>query len=597
VAFLSVTVALCTVVSKAPVAAYEMSIYDAYPWHFWLATCINLSCGILIILRQALNSKEGSNWWLVGIMVVIMANCIVLLLPFLRGYFLYGRDDPLSHLLMVQDIVSTGKVTDNLYPASHILAAGLSLVCGVDSAVIVNCQPTVFSVVYVVGVCALAVAVGKNRGQVLLISALGTVLLFSNYGTNFRPTHFAFAIVPLILLLFYLRMTSMSNSALFVILLLLVPILHIFASVMVATVFLLYELSFALRNRLSRRGSIRGGIESASLASRRSSSITPALLVLVAAFAWYWDSFEFAANARSLRDFILYDIGARPADTITATASQANTTVTDFLYMFFRGYGHELAYAVMAALAILVVIRKWYRSRIAVTVDEVFFGLLFVVFSLAFFPFLFGSFLFLNPLREFEWALMAATVVVGMVFYEALSPKEEGESEWRPRSKVAFVMLALGLIGSSTIGVFGAYYCPLYGLTNAQVTRAEMSGMQWFFTHSSSETPTINVRYIGEFAWRSLDARPGYDSIVESKNLAFLESPLHFGYQQGGALAPDLSSGVYLVITRSDRLTSSEIWHERGDFTTQDFDRLNSEPALAEVYCNGELEIWVSSSS
>jgi hypothetical protein len=191
---------------------------------------------------------------------------------------------------------------------------------------------------------------------------------------------------------------------------------------------------------------------------------------------------------------------------------------------------------------------------------------------------------------------MAATVVIGMVFYEAFSP-QDGESQWRPRSRVAFVVLALALVGSSMIGVFGAYYCPLYGLRNAQVTRADMGGMQWFLAQSSPETPVIDVHFIDELTWRSLDARPKYETVVDSRNLLFLESPAHFGYKKRNALAPELSSGGYLVISGADRLTSSEIWHERGDFTTQDFERLTNERALSRIYCNGEIEIWASSSS
>jgi len=222
---------------------------------------------------------------------------------------------------------------------------------------------------------------------------------------------------------------------------------------------------------------------------------------------------------------------------------------------------------------------------------------MFVVFSLAFFPFLLGSFLFLNPLREFEWALMAATVVIGMVFYEGIFPQQT-ETEWRLGRKTGFVILALVLVVSSIIGVFGAYYSPLSGLANPQVTRAEMSGMQWFVAHSSSaDAPAINLHYIGSLAWRALGAHANSRIVIDTKRIAVWEAPPHFDYQQESTSAPDLSSGGYLVVTTYDRLQSSEVWDERGDFTTQDFNRLVNDPTLARVYCNGGFEIWLGLSS
>ena len=586
--FLCITAALCVVVVRPPVAGYEMSIYDAYPWYFWLAVCTGLSCGILIVLRQAL-TEEGSNWWLVGLLIIVMANSVVLLLPFFHGYLVYGRNDALSHLMVVKDIVSAGKVAaHDYYPASHVLAASLSEVCGVEPAVIINCLPAFFSVIYVLGVCSLAFVVGNSRGQVLLISALGTVLLFSNFGSTFLPTHFAFAIVPLILFLFYRSMSGMGTSVVFVILLLLMPILHIFGCVMLAGIFLLYGLSQALWNRLSREGGIAGRVQGASY-------WPPALLVLVGGFAWYWSFAAFGANANSIVNFIEHGVGERPADTYQSAMTTVNTSVFDLLCYFVRGYGHEFIYAVMAGIAVLVIIRRVYWTRKPVASAEIFFGLVFVVFALAFFPFLFGSLLFLNPLRELEWALMAGTVVSGMVFYGVISPKQEG-SRWRLGRKTASAIVALVLVVSSIIGVFGAYYSPLAGLTNAQVTRAEMTGMQWFLTHLSPEAPTINVSHVSEFAWRGLSTDPG-SVTVGTKVLVFSEVPPHFDYQQESTLAPDLRSGGYLVITRCDRLQASEIWREKGKFTTGDFDRLNDEPSLARVYVNGELEVWVGSLS
>lgn len=83
IAFIFITFALIIIARTPPASGYELSIYYAYPWYFWYFFCISIICGILILIHQAFTEQE-SNWWLIGLCIVIFSNTIFLGLPFLE---------------------------------------------------------------------------------------------------------------------------------------------------------------------------------------------------------------------------------------------------------------------------------------------------------------------------------------------------------------------------------------------------------------------------------------------------------------------------------------------------------------------------------
>ncbi|KAF5431156.1 putative membrane protein [Candidatus Methanophagaceae archaeon] len=111
IAFIFIISVLAIIAKTPPVSGYELSIYDAYPWPFWMFICISISCGIIILIHQAVSEQEQkSNWWLIGLCIVILSNAIFLGLPFFRGYYIYPTGDALSHLGWMKDIITTGHI-------------------------------------------------------------------------------------------------------------------------------------------------------------------------------------------------------------------------------------------------------------------------------------------------------------------------------------------------------------------------------------------------------------------------------------------------------------------------------------------------------
>jgi len=136
-----------TLLKTGPALQYEASIYSAYePW-FWACYYLVVVAGSWIYF--------SSGQWRTRHFIVVLLVCIQLLqlsMPFFRGYFLYGRADPLVHLGRTRDILlyrHVGKV--NFYPIMHIAVAELEMVGGVPLRSISLGLPALFWLVLLFG--------------------------------------------------------------------------------------------------------------------------------------------------------------------------------------------------------------------------------------------------------------------------------------------------------------------------------------------------------------------------------------------------------------------------------------------------------------
>ncbi|MCK4733231.1 MAG: DUF1616 domain-containing protein, partial [Methanophagales archaeon] len=100
IAFIFIISALTIIAKTPPASGYEISIYAAYPWYFWFLLVGAISCGITILVHQAF-AEQKSNWWSIGLSIIIFTNLIIILLPIFRGYFISSGGDEITHLGMI----------------------------------------------------------------------------------------------------------------------------------------------------------------------------------------------------------------------------------------------------------------------------------------------------------------------------------------------------------------------------------------------------------------------------------------------------------------------------------------------------------------
>ena len=148
IAFIFIILALMIIARTPPASGYEISIYDAYPWHFWFFIIASIACGICIMVRQAF-AEQKSNWWSMGLFIIIFTNLIIILLPVFRGYFISSGGDEITHLGLIKDIALAGRTgKENIYPISHILSISLSYISGLNPRLIIKILPAIFYLIY-----------------------------------------------------------------------------------------------------------------------------------------------------------------------------------------------------------------------------------------------------------------------------------------------------------------------------------------------------------------------------------------------------------------------------------------------------------------
>jgi len=594
VAFFFIASALCVAAAMPPAAGYEISIYAAYPWYFWLFVCGSIACGIYVLVHHAFMGEEKSKWWLAGLCAVIFANLIVILLPLFRGYLIAnGQGDDTGHLANIRDILLTGHLgTENAYPISHILSSELSFICGLDATSVIRIIPAVFYLAYMMGLYLLARKVAQGFGQALLVMAFGSVLLFLFFEFGFFPTHNFLCLVPLVLFLLLTKMTSthrLEYAVVFVVLLILLPFTHPYGSILLAGTLLVFGVATMTYRALARRAQAPTGAPFYAL----SGVLVPALIILVTFFTWFWHFSLFRGTVvRSFAFFV--GEGGKPVIAEVAEKGQmAGLSGLQFVDLMIRNYGHCVLYMLLSSIAIVLLWRRASASRLSLRTEHIFFALLFVLLSLLAFATIVASFVDVGQDRTLMWALVASTLLNGLVFYEWLV-RLEGK-----RLRIFSCLLTAVIVVSAIMGVFSVYPSPYLRMPNMQATRRDWDGMEWFLVHKNSET---TYYLAGQFPWRFPGALLGASAPRPRTLGEFEPVPPRFGYSDDETFGHSSDANQYLVIEEFDRAYFVQLWPDLADVeqgagtygvvTSGDFTKLDLDPTASRVYFNGGLEIW-----
>ena len=78
--------ALLIVLLTPPVSGYESSIYDVYPSYFWYLIIASIFLGQFCAVLSVLDDST-SKYWPLGFLAAVIANCLLLSLPVIRGLF------------------------------------------------------------------------------------------------------------------------------------------------------------------------------------------------------------------------------------------------------------------------------------------------------------------------------------------------------------------------------------------------------------------------------------------------------------------------------------------------------------------------------
>lgn len=579
------------IISVTPSATgYEISIYDVYPNYFWLFLIMAIACGIVPIVYQAFAEKP-SPWWIAGYLVIISTNLVIILLPFFRGYVTFARTrgDELYHIGYIKDILITGHfapagvVGANHYPVIHILAANLSFVTGLTPELLALLLPGIFTLFYMVSVYHLSRVTASYYGQVLLVSAFGSLLLFKHHNLMLAPYVQCFYMLPFTLFLFYNAQTSanrISYSLLFLLILLLTPFLHPGdGSIFLFLIFIC--ISFSL-NYCTRIKKPLKNVERYSVP--RSISINSGLVLFITWVIWFTSYSVMAKTLKATWNWWIYNIGTTTFMEYADTLSNAELSIFYMFKLFFNMYGNVMIYYVVAASMCVLVWKNILIAGNRITASQLVFSCLFIVFGVLLFVAFFSNSIWVSYVRVTNYVAFFATILNGLSLYYLFK-------NWHRKTGIFIVSLLL--IASAIIGVFNTFPSPIVVEANSHVTKMDMAGMRWFFDYKNDSILTDDRCVPQARFWATL-----YGTSTRSESIRSYppDSPHdHFNYLKYNTYGESYNKDRYYVDCKLSRIIYPELapmYKSLWKFTPDDFYRLDNEDhSVSKLYSNGEL--WV----
>ncbi|MUV48292.1 hypothetical protein [Haloarcula sp. CBA1122] len=571
VLLLSISTAIAVI--SPPATEYEISLYESYPTSFWGCIIGSLFSGSLLIFRSIGNSNERS--WVFGTSLMLATDALLLLMPLIRGYVMYGDADPLTHLGYVQDIVNTGTTGANIYPLAHLLVLATADATGLEAMTLAMLTPVIFSAVYFGGMVYLLFQVADSRRGFLLGLPFVLLPILGYSHSLFRPFDFSILLIPVVLYLFFKsqRHPTPAIRAVLVLTLLSILLYHPLTAVFVTAIFMLYYIV----QYLPRIQTIYQSPTSAFGLS------------LAVIMSWY-SNFPGVILRFDTIYRVLFgsDSSDAPVQAYAQTAQEATPSLIDIVQFVTFRFGTEMVLFGLGGglfgVALLFGLKKGdvldTRTTMMGAVVGVFgtSGLLFLLLDLI-----------VTQERPWQVAKIGAVLLLGPLFHIIRIRLGQPSRSLLARStKPAITLTVLVLIVLSTLTLFPS---PLSGMTNDQVTAMEVEGSEWLTEH---ETGNRELYHFDIEYRRFHHAEHGV-----SEELSFWEVflPPHFNYTTSQYFGQNYGSDKYVMINRKGRIFYQETYPDypqRWKYTSQDFQRFNRDRTVDRSYDNGDIRIYLA---
>jgi len=570
---LSLLVLAVTFVLLVPPAnQYEISLYDVYPAVFWVLLLGAMLVGSLVIFGSIAVPDDRS--WVFGLLIVLLSNALLFLLPYIRGYAMYGRADPLTHLGYVRDIITTGSVDGNIYPPSHLLAAVVADATGLELNTLGMLLPVIFSTVYFGAMFYVLARLFDTRERLLF--SLPFVLLPVLKTKGFlllRPYDLSVMLVPFVLYLFlYSREEPVPPvRALFVLSVISLLLYHPLTGLFLIIVFAVYL-----------GGTLTPRIEKEYHTPTSMLSLSAAIFV-----AWYSG---FSGIIRRFES-IYYTLfgstaGDAPVEAYTRTTQETTPAVIDLIRVAIFKYGLELALFALAFAFVLLAALLFVQSAYIPNTATVMFAGIFLVFSFGGTLFLFSD-LIVPPHRPFQIAKISAVILSGQFLY-LLWKHVNWSAQYSTARASASVLTIIILVVVLILSVFSLYASPLQSSSNEQVTEMELEGVEWINERGNASTDALvfDINY-----WRFHESMYGRELPLAVQGGT--APPPRFNYTAHTYLGQSYESDRYMILNHRGRISYPARYPKYESFwryTPADFDRVGHDRTVNHIYSNGGLD-------
>ncbi|WP_416840397.1 hypothetical protein [Haloferax sp. DFSO52] len=565
----NLSIALAVLSSHStPATNYEISIYQSTPVSFWILVFASAIFGTVV----AIFSTDWRVRW-GGVLTTSISLISAVSLPIIRSYYFYGQGDPLTHLGYVRTILD-GEMAELgiLYPGTHLLAATLHLITGLEVRRVVVTIVPIFVVVFILGGILCARQLTFRRDEVLTVGLSMSLLLPINWlGSNlvFHPATEAIFFFPFV---FYAGLGYVTTNRRSYLVMLLVGLM---------TTLLIHPQQFF--NVVVYFGTVSLVLAGLSGRVGRQTIVPYATLIASGLVFWLWTKQSATLIAFLQRIVFNISVGTNASSQISNQSSSLSQIGGSFEVLFLKLF---FVLCVFLLLSTAVGLFRLYELTDNQT---------------------------LSRPKDLQLALLLAVIpILGiMIIYYAVS----GRTIFlRNLGFIAVIATVFGgitlsrtkdLIGSFTTKKFGhvsllvvfILFLSLSGMLihpgpyiyqgNQQVSEQQFTGYEEFYSHREESIRVYNVR-APEYRYYHAIAANG--SEFESGKAFPL--PDHFNNKSLPAYTQNKS---YLVVLSTDRAYTRLYGGFR--YSKSDYRYLEQDSQINRIHSNGGFELYIIKNS
>lgn len=584
--FIIIHYCLYIVNQDSVVQGYEISIYDEYPTHFWYLIIISIFlCQISLFLNVSSGEATSTSWKAACIGIVI-SNSILILIPLIRRYAIYGLGDPSSHMGLMRDMLHTGQIGSNMYPAVHIIGVVSHLICGLSLNYIMLLYPLIFYIFFVLSVYLLFKVV-LNCEKSILIGMMLALLLFGGYSSNniaFFPQGLSNYYIVFALYLFFSRYTSTkpTYNTILIIIIFFITFFHPLTALILISIFLIYDVSHHICSPLHCTILNSG--------ENKINSINLILIQIIILFIWQSYARVLLGTVRRVYSWLYGDIiGSSMLDLYGEKLTEIEPDLYFLFISFLYKYGLWLTYILFGIICISIIFKDRKENN---CLNDIYY----IVFSAAviiyFIIYLIGQFT-INGTgfgRLGHFAVLFSILITSRAFGYMLTQSHRQKHAF----KLLSILLIFGLFCITFLSVFTLYMSPITNTYGQHVSDSILTGMDTFFEIRSDELQILEGKIR---TYRIKDALYGESKQLSNVRRSPTTIPSHFNYTTSSYFGDNYNTHVYAVINTLFRMGDSRIipeYPEKWRFNQTDFFLLENDISVSKVYSNQELDIYLT---
>ncbi|WP_156916225.1 hypothetical protein [Methanolobus tindarius] len=494
-----------------------------------------------------------------------------------------GRADDMSYIGEYMNIASSGHIEEeNIYPASLILGAIITLALDITANNTSFIVPVLFSFIFITGTYVYSKKIIQNSYITSLVIPSSFIMYLGVYNFLNVPHAFFFAYMPLFLYVFHSYIDDKNKfpfSLIFILIILLIPFTHPFI-VYFVTVYCFVHIFFntSFLSRFNKFGIAK-------------MNWTVLSILFVSYTSWFlYQGRLLSVLVRDVYNYI-NDIGrGATSDRTVEKIASINFEFNDYLQLLSIFYGRYVFPTIIIIIGFAYIFFK--KKEHKYTYIKKYYPII-ILYIICIFT---QVILMFNPVitHQPDRLMHLNFVVYGQIPLFAISLYViflEKQKSFYKIINVCLILLAIW-----TFSLFAAFDSPNVYRTNSALTYNEIEGMDWLL--KSQEEYPIPIGMVSEQSFRYPDILGlskekmihkkiidhfGYNATITNFSEVYFDSKLN-EYNHG-----------YLVITTLGELLYQEIpgYNRIERFKKKDFEKIRNDHSTNKIYDSLNIEIFV----